>query len=363
MSLFTDDQIQMIRSERKDFEQTQQISDKLLELMYEQNLFKLLVPQAFGGKMLDLPQAVNIFQEASRIEGNFGWLVTVGSGGGMFVPNMTEEAARRFYSPRQAVVAGSGFPAGKARPVEGGYNVNGKWFYCSGSQYATLFTASCVVENRDESSQEILAMELDPEQVNVLDDWDAFGLKGTSSHSIQVVDQFVPSSRVFSLFEHQNDYAGLVHTYPFMMFSEASFAAVSLGIGRHFLEEVEAILERNKAAWQKGSGHRYTFLKGKLDDEKGRWKRANEAFHEAVRSSWEKHVKGEELSETLQKGFSVTAKRGAATAVYCANNLFRYIGMQAVMEGNALNQIWRDLHTAAQHTFLTPRDSEESTPY
>lgn len=166
-------------------DQTGQISDELLQFIYNNQLFKLIVSEKVGGKMLDLPNAAKVFQDASYIDGNFGWAVTIGSGGGMFVPNMTKATMEECYSPLDAVIAGSGFPAGTANPVEGGYIVNGKWFYCSGSQFATTFTASCTVENE---SEEILAFAFKPEQIDVIENWDAFGLKGTSSHSIQVTD-------------------------------------------------------------------------------------------------------------------------------------------------------------------------------
>lgn len=361
--LFTDEQMQMIRNEHETFEKTKQIPEDILEFIFEQKLFKLFVPEAFGGKMLDFPRAVDVFQEASRIDGNFGWIVTIGSGGGMFVPNMEEETAQHFYSPRHAVVAGSGFPAGTAQRTDGGYVINGEWFYCSGSQYANVFTATCFVQHEEEGKREIIAAALDREQVDVTGDWDAFGLKGTSSHTIRVTDQFVPHERMFSVFENQNSHGDFVHTFPFMMFSEASFAAISLGIGKHYLEEVHVFLEKNKANWKKGSHDWYTFLKDKLHAEEARWKIANDHFHDIVESSWKQHMEGENLSEELHQQFSTIAKRSATTAVYCANNLFRYIGMQAVMEQHTLNQIWRDLHTAAQHTFLTPRHHAESIPY
>lgn len=357
---FTNEQIQMIRNESKAMDQSGQISDNLLQFIYDHQLFKLIVPEELGGKMLDLPSAARIFQDASYIDGNFGWAVTIGSGGGMFVPNMTEAAMEKCYSPLNSVIAGSGFPAGTAKPVENGYIVNGKWFYCSGSQFATTFTAACMVEN---GREEMLAFAFEPEQVNVLGNWYAFGLKGTSSHSIQITDQFVPQERVFSVFEHQNDCGGHVHTFPFAMFAETSFAAITLGIGLHFLDEVNDLLDKNKENWQKGPVDRYALLKNKLHRERERWQRANQEFHEILTKAWESHIQSGEVAEVLQKEFSVAAKRCASTSIHCAQSLFRHIGMQAVMQSNSLNLIWRDLHTAGQHMFLTPNNEIESQPY
>ncbi|GGM31774.1 acyl-CoA dehydrogenase [Paraliobacillus quinghaiensis] len=361
--LFTTEQIQFIRRESKRCEQNKRLTERLHAFMTEHQLFKLIVPEEMGGKMLGLPSAVRIFQEASSIDGNFGWLVTVGSGGGMFTQNMTTQAAKSYYSPKNAVIAGSGFPAGTAEVREDGYIINGKWMYCSGSQYATLFTVSCRVKGETTEQDQILAFILDPDQVTVIEDWKAFGLKGTSSHSIEVVDQFVPNHRAFSIFENQNHLGGLVHTFPFVPFAEASFAAVSLGIGEHFLEEVGSLLEISKQNWQQGPVDRYKLLKRKLASEKQRLEKANQAFHNIVEESWDIHSNGSVLSEELIERFSTVAKRSASSAITCANNLFRHIGMQAVKEPNDLNQIWRDLYTASQHAFLIPVKDEDSRPF
>lgn len=357
---FTNEQIKMIRDESKEMDQTGQISSNLLQFIYDHQLFKLIVPEELGGKMLDLPSAAKVFQDASYIDGNFGWAVTIGVGGGMFVPNMSEQAMEACYQPSNAVIAGSGFPAGAAKPVENGYIINGKWFYCSGAQFATTFTASCIVENEKE---EMLAFAFNPEQVDIMEDWNAFGLRGTSSHSIQITDQFVPKERVFSVFEHQNEFGGPVHTFPFAMFAETSFAAITLGIGQHFLEEVSDLLDENKQRWEKGPVNRYALLKNKLDNEKERWLKANNTFHDMLKKVWDRHMQSEEITETQQQEFSTVAKRCATTSIHCANNLFRHVGMQAVMENNSLNLIWRDLHTAGQHMFLTPHHEIDSQPY
>lgn len=69
---FTTDEIQMIRNERRQYEETGKIPANILEFIYNKQLFKLIVPEAFGGKMLDLPSATRIFQQAAYIDGNFG---------------------------------------------------------------------------------------------------------------------------------------------------------------------------------------------------------------------------------------------------------------------------------------------------
>lgn len=354
--IYTNEEIKMIRKQQEQCDQHKKITENILQLMYDKQLFKLFVPKQLGGKMVDLPTAAKIFQKSSFIDGNFGWLVTIGSGGNMFVPNMTEKAVTSVYKRKDSVIAGSGFPAGTAKRVENGYIVNGQWLYCSGSQYATTFTVTCSVEGSDD----ILAFALNREQVTVLNDWDAFGLRGTSSHSIHVDEQFVSDDYVFSVFKVVNDAGGEVHTFPFLTFSETSFVAMSLGISEHFLSEVNNLLQKNEQCWPK---ERHTFLHDTFQHEKNRHKYVTQLFYDTLQSAWDIHVKTGKLSEEKQQQFTIMAKRIAMTVIHSVNELFRLIDMEMVMESSVINQIWRDLHTATQHMFLMPTNAHEATPY
>ncbi|SES14317.1 hypothetical protein SAMN04487944_12011 [Gracilibacillus ureilyticus] len=140
---FTNQESQQIKENLAEIETTKALPDSVLDIIYKKKLFKLFVSESLGGRAMDLPTALKIFQEASSIDGNFGWAITIGSGGGMFSPCFREDIAKDSFSPDNAVIAGSGHPGGKAVRTEQGYLVTGEWKFCSGSPYATIFTANC----------------------------------------------------------------------------------------------------------------------------------------------------------------------------------------------------------------------------
>ncbi|RNF41242.1 acyl-CoA dehydrogenase family protein [Planococcus salinus] len=347
--MFKQDQIQIIRDQSMRTEKEGTVSRELLEIMHEEKLFKLFVPKEWGGRMLSLPEALGVFQQASRIDGSFGWLVTIGSGGGMFAPYIQKQWAQRLFQPPEAVLAGSGYPSGIAEKVEGGYQVTGEWKYCSGAPYATFFTANAFVGN----DQSVRSFAFLPEQVEVICDWNAFGLKGTGSHTIKIEKAFVPEDRTFHLAEPQNDCGGPVHTFPFIPFSVASFAAVCIGIGEHFFEEAQSLMEANKENWSVGESDRYQSVLKLIKQQERRMAEAVEDFHQKGDGLWRDHTAGKEVTEFVLEEYITAGKTAASTAVDAADSLIRHLGMSAVMETSAINRIWRDLHTASQHAFLT----------
>lgn len=343
-------QIEQIRGQSLQMEQDREVTEEALQLIYDHRLFHLFVPNEWNGRMTSLPEAVKIFQECARMDGNLGWLVTIGAGGGFFVPFMSPKVSQNVFAHRTAVIAGSGTPSGTAQRVPGGYKVNGSWKYCSGSTHATVFTANVIVEPGEDSAvaddgtdQEIRSVILKPEQVHITPDWNAFGLKATSSHSISVKDAFVPEEMTFDItdkkaFEHE-----LIYSYPFLAFARASFAAVTLGIAEHLLEAAEALLEQKPS---------HPYVINQLINQKEALQRSEEALDHWMNQSWRELQQEGQLSQETESKVSEQCITTAQDALQCGQVLFPLLGLSAAIEDSPVNRTWRDLQTACQHVLL-----------
>lgn len=135
-----------IKERGLEFEQLRKLPQDVLDYIYEQKLFKLFTSKELGGKDLDLVAGVKVFQQMSALDGNFGWLITIGTGGNAFIPTFSPNVCEKIFMPKEAVIAGSGYPTGIAVKEAGGYVVTGQWKYCSGSNYASTFTMNCFIE-------------------------------------------------------------------------------------------------------------------------------------------------------------------------------------------------------------------------
>lgn len=330
------------------------LTPSLLEYIYDAKLFKLFVPEDLNGLMLPLPEALRVFERASLVDGSFGWLVTIGSGGGFFSATLPPGQARELFSGANAVVAGSGHANGVARPVEGGYAVSGQWKYCSGSTFASLFTANCRILREDGSGEaEIRSFAFLPEQVEVIADWNSFGLKGTDSHSIRVREAFVPAERTFDILSEPN-YGDPIFRYPFLAFARTSFAAVCLGICRHFVEEARGFVEEKRQEWETAKPGRAGGLERLLGETEAKLNADADEFYGTVERTWNAFVEAGEMPEEDQAEVGRVCQRLAENTLAYANTIFRPLGMAVLMEDHSINRVWRDLQTVAQHSVLVP---------
>ncbi|WP_155593160.1 acyl-CoA dehydrogenase [Lysinibacillus cavernae] len=341
-----------IKERGLEFEQLGKLPQDVLDFIYDQQLFKLFTAKELGGKDLDLVEGIKVFQQMSALDGNFGWLITIGTGGNAFIPTFSKEICEKIFTPKEAVIAGSGYPTGVAVKTDGGYYVTGQWKYCSGSNYATTFTMNSYIEEYGVKTENIVSCSVNPQDVEILHDWCAMGLKATASHTIRVNNVWVPQEDTFQLGTIRNDYGNSVHSFPFATFAEASFLSVCLGITESFLEEAFALMRQRNHDVSKAE--RIGALQFLLMQQQKRFKQFEEQFYTTLSEYWKKHQQGNQLIEDELLQFTQMSKEIAAACLDIVNKLIRSLGMDAITETSTINRIWRNLYTAAQHGFLTP---------
>ncbi|MFD0959121.1 acyl-CoA dehydrogenase [Paenibacillus chungangensis] len=354
--------IDHIRSLSLHSEHEGKLSSEALQCIMERGWFKVFVPKEFGGAMLSLPEALRLYQYASWVDGSFGWLTTIGAGGGYFAAFMQSETAEQVFASPEAVIAGSGAPTGTAVRTDGGYIVNGKWSFCSGADHATTFTANCIIDHGDNSepatNPAIRAFAFFPHQVEIDRDWRAFGLKATGSHSIVVRNAFVPEARTFSFLEQLAYHDEALFNYPFLPFAQATFCAVAIGIASHLLDEARSLAERKQETWQASKAGRYEYVMRLIGQAEDRLNSETAAFYDTMERSWSDHVQGQPITDEELAEVGQCCKRTARAALACGEMLIPKMGIAAVMENEPLNQTWRDLQVACQHSVLVSFEEE-----
>jgi acyl-CoA dehydrogenase len=112
------------------------------------------------------------------------------------------EALLRRVAAEEIVLVSSGgsdwlASSGKARPVEGGYRVNARKIFASGSPAGTLLMTSAVDPHAADGPTVLhFAVPLDAEGVKVLDNWRTLAMRATGSHDVLLEEVFVPDSAI-----------------------------------------------------------------------------------------------------------------------------------------------------------------------
>lgn len=346
------DWLALIRSRAEAAEALGMLHPDQLTLIYKQKWFKALIPAEYGGLDLSLPGLVRLQEALSWADGSFGWVFTLCCGAGWFAGFIDTDLAAKLFADEKTCLAGSGASTGEATIVPGGYLISGQWNYASGAHHATHFTANCVIKNGDEKICDetgnplILPFIVDRKDVELLPTWKYIGMVATGSHSFKIDNLKVDTLRCFKIDPASVTIEKRLYKYPFLQLAEATLAANLAGMSTHFVELAEEIIAQ-RIAMNKYAAKQEATLTNKLESIKTEMENMRARFYDAVDSSWRDGSAG------LLEQVSISSRQLAKMVLGHVDSLYPYCGLQAASPETEINRVWRDVHTASQHSLLT----------
>jgi 3-hydroxy-9,10-secoandrosta-1,3,5(10)-triene-9,17-dione monooxygenase len=153
-------------------------------------LLDALLPRALGGSEVDFSVFSSITRLLATGCGSTAWVYAILTETAWIAALFPQKAQEEAWEDRSALFCASVVPYGKARKVDGGYRISGRWQYLSGSDYATWVVLHASTET--EGSIGTLVRRSD---LCMIDDWQVLGLAGTGSKAGAADDVFVPAWR------------------------------------------------------------------------------------------------------------------------------------------------------------------------
>jgi len=162
--------------------------------LHESGLFRIVQPKRAGGSELDYVALVDCADAIGQADASVAWnFANLASHHWML--GMFDKRAQDLVWNKDAntLIASSFiFPAGRARKVDGGYALSGKWPFSSGVDSCEWNMLASVVSTDDEADGiEYRIFLVNKSDYKILDTWNATGLRGTGSNDVEVKDAFV----------------------------------------------------------------------------------------------------------------------------------------------------------------------------
>lgn len=334
------------------------IPPPLVEALYDAGVFKAMLPREVGGLEAEPVEWLRMIEELSRVNASAGWLAFIQSGVGLtFLDPERYERFRVRGGGRLILAMNLGRVAGKAVKVQGGYRVSGRWPFASGSPFATWLGGLSVLSGEDgspvldASGQPRLLLAIWPaDQARLIDTWDGLGLRGTGSGDFEVSGLFVPDDQVNPGFYSKPAYDRALFRIKEM--PEMGHGAHALGIASAALESfVDAVNTRplpgstRHMAMGHMQAHQIAFARADVGV-----RAARTLLHETVRAAYEDVKNRPELPLELRVRLREANIFAVRTAKEAVGLVFGMAGSSAVYRGRRIEQAFRDISTAANHT-------------
>jgi alkylation response protein AidB-like acyl-CoA dehydrogenase len=188
-----------LRGRAAEAERLGRLPDANVAALREAGLFKLLQARRYGGRQTSLRTQVDVVAEVARGCAATAWCLGVAHAHSWLAALFPEAAQDDAYGDNpDALLAAVVAPRGQARAVRGGYALGGFWPFCSGCRHSDwVLLGAAVTDEAGRKADEGLLF-LPAADVEIQDDWNVTGLRGTGSCSVVVKDRFVPRHRYLS---------------------------------------------------------------------------------------------------------------------------------------------------------------------
>lgn len=329
-------------------------------LLHQRGWLTMLAPRSAGGAELPLPQVVRLEEAVAAIDGSMGWVLTLCAGAGWFAGFLAPDMARAIIGTPRVCLGGSGAATGDAEEEGDGYRISGSWDYASGAPMATHFTLNARLR-RDgqplldaDGKPRIRAFLVPAALVQLVPSWNSIGMRASASHSYRIDGQWLGKEHGFAISPDTATADGPLYRYPFYSLAYVTLAANVAGMAAHFMQLAEECMRHRRHARAGLPLLDVPEVAAMLQDKKDAFAAARARFYAVLDSSWAQVAGGAALDADAMQAVQDRSLDVVAVCRAAVDGLYPYCGLYAAREDSAINRVWRDFHTASQHSLLLP---------
>ncbi len=179
-------------------EQHRRLHEESLEALQQAGIFRLRTPQRYGGYECDTRTLVEALATLGEGDGSTAWVAWVLASNTWLIGLFPDAVQDEVFTTPDTRVSGTLSPTGKLESRDGGFVLNGEWHFHSGSLHSQ-WSLLAAMSTTPEGTPAPVAVLVPTAKLEVLDDWDTAGLRGTGSVSSVAREVFVPAEHVLSV--------------------------------------------------------------------------------------------------------------------------------------------------------------------
>lgn len=350
----------LVRSCAEEAQTLRHAPESVVRAMAAAGLYRIAAPACYGGAEADPITTIEAIEAISEADGSIGWVLmigieTVGIGGSLMDPDM---ATGLFAEHPDLVMCGALNPQGRARRVEGGWRVSGRWPFASGCHHATFFWGQCIVE--DSRPTKLIEVLVPREDYEILDTWRVNGLRGTGSHDVAVHELFVPDRMVTEVAGRKPHHDGPLYRLP--PFSRLAYnkVGVATGIARAALDSFVALAEHKQPRLSSRPLRDRPRAQLNYAQAEAALRSARAFVFEAVTEEWDTVCNGGWADRRQRALVRLACSHACQEAIRAVELVHQAAGTSANLEDSPIGRARRDVAVVAQQLMVAPQFIEDA---
>jgi alkylation response protein AidB-like acyl-CoA dehydrogenase len=227
------------------------ISQNVVDAIIEGGLNRLIIPKEYGFPQIDFTTFSDYVKVVGYHNLSAAWVTYFYALHNAWVAFLPKHRMDEIYEDG-GLLADIFAPVGRVEKVKDGFILNGKWNFVSGINYSEWVSVGANYHREGQDMPDRIGLCMRVSELEVIEDWDPLGLRGSGSNSVVAKDLFVPDDMVISFTEMimnrkpynlaiDEDY--LYYNVPFFPAFYVGFPSMCLGAAERVIEE---FIERTK---------------------------------------------------------------------------------------------------------------------
>ncbi|WP_409302463.1 indole-3-acetate monooxygenase [Pseudomonas sp. KCJK8993] len=338
------------RARLGEFDRQRHISRDVIDGFKAHGVYRALVPRRFGGLQCSPGEFCQMIERISHADGSAGWVASFGMSPVYLAALLLATIARIYGDNPDTVFAGGIFPAQPAEVVAGGFRVNGRWKYSSGSLGADIVGVGIAPCHGDKLDLPRLAV-LPKAQARIEETWDTVGLLGTGSHDLVVENVRVDEDWTFVR-------GGLPNLdepffrYPSLAFATQVLSVVGLGVARAALDELSAMACGRLSVTGAPALADRPLAQVDVAKSEAALRSARAFFYESIERAWSHVLAGDPVPQDITNLLRLSSTHATRIAAEVARNAQMLSGMTGIYHDSPLARCVNDAQVVTQHAFM-----------
>ncbi len=319
----------------------------LAKEMAAAGVMRMLVPARFDGPEAHPTEMIEALGVLAAANASAGWCAMISSTTSVLAGWLPEPGAAEIFGDRLGIWGGGFAPMGHAVTTSNGYRVDGTWSWGSGSQNCTWLCGGTL---GDDGAFRLCFVPTD--EVEIIENWDVVGLRGTGSHDWAVAGAEVDADHALEVFEAEPTEAGQLYHLPLFGLLATGIASVALGIADGALQELVELAGGKVPPF---GGRRLadrSSVQGEVARRTAQLHAAHAYLRTAATDAYDDAVAGHPPTDEHRAELRLAATHATRTAAEVTTALFTLGGGTSVRDDHRLGAALRDVHTATQHAMV-----------
>ena len=331
--------------------------------LQKRGFFQMLQPKRWGGGETTPLESFEVASILAEGDPSVAWVLGVVGIPAYHLAFFDERAQEEVWGEDPTTLISSPYAPGKAKRVDGGFVLNGRWSFSSGGDHCAWTFLGANIEGEENTrvatsaSMAQYTFLLPRKDYEIVPNWNVHGLRATGSNDVIVKDAFVPHHRAL-MWEQvlTNDAPGLASTtgvlyrMPFFQsFSRATQAPAARGALRGM---VQAFIDFNRGKVSRrgttiGQNPEATLAVAEALSQADEMK--SQLYKNYGRVIGEVMGTGPAVPMDDRRQFRFQSSQIPPRVARLANELFRICGGHAVYEVHAFGRLLNDIMAIQSH--------------